>query len=80
MTSCAATICQTAGTLAVSEVVTITGVGIIGAAVANAAVLTNTASAFTDGVTPDPNRPTTRLPADDHYDGGGVARVQGGVE
>ncbi|MBK8799125.1 MAG: DUF11 domain-containing protein [Anaerolineales bacterium] len=55
MTGCAAAICQTAGTLAVSEVVTMTVVGIVGAAVANATVLTNTASAFTDGVTPDPN-------------------------
>lgn len=55
MTGCAAAICQTAGTLAVSEVVTMTVVGIVGVGGGKCHVLTNTASAFTDGVTPDPN-------------------------
>lgn len=54
-TACAAGICQAAGTLAVDEVVTMTVVGLAPANIPAGSVLTNTATAFTDGVTPDPN-------------------------
>ncbi|HHW84988.1 MAG TPA: DUF11 domain-containing protein, partial [Chloroflexi bacterium] len=54
-TACAAGICQAAGTLAVDEVVTMTVVGLVAANTPVGSVLTNTAIAFTDGVTPDPN-------------------------
>jgi uncharacterized repeat protein (TIGR01451 family)/fimbrial isopeptide formation D2 family protein len=55
ITACAAAICQTLAPLAVGEVATMTVVGRVDANVSAGAVLTNTATAFTDGVTPDPN-------------------------
>lgn len=54
-TACAAAICQTLAPLAVGEVATMTVVGRVDANVPAGAVLTNTAMAFTEGVTPDPN-------------------------
>ncbi|MDW8440242.1 MAG: hypothetical protein RML96_07195 [Caldilineaceae bacterium] len=55
VTGCAAAICQTLNPLAVGEVATMTVVGRVDAAASAGAVLTNTVTAFTDGVTPDPN-------------------------
>jgi uncharacterized repeat protein (TIGR01451 family)/fimbrial isopeptide formation D2 family protein len=55
LTACAAGICQAGGGLAVGEVVTMTVAGRVAADVTAGAILTDTATAFTDGVTPDPN-------------------------
>ncbi|MCB0023356.1 MAG: DUF11 domain-containing protein, partial [Caldilinea sp.] len=55
LTACAAGICEAGGALAADEVVTMTVTGLVNASVPAGTVLTNTASAFTDGVTPDPN-------------------------
>jgi uncharacterized repeat protein (TIGR01451 family) len=55
LTSCAAAICQSATRLAVGEVVTMTVTGLVNPSVAAGVILTNTATAFTDGVTPDPD-------------------------
>jgi uncharacterized repeat protein (TIGR01451 family) len=55
LTGCAGGVCQTGGVLSVGEVVTMTVVGRVSSDVAAGTVLTDTAAAFTDGVTPDPN-------------------------
>jgi len=55
VTACAAAVCQAVAPLAVGEVVTMTVIGRVNTDVQAGTLLTNVATAFTDGITPDPN-------------------------
>ena len=55
VTACAGAICQSGGVLARDETMTMTVVGQLSSGLSAGTLLTNTASAFTDGITPDPD-------------------------